>query len=304
MTANSIITTKGKNIALYRAYTETGDLSATVRLSPTKLKVGINNTTALISDTDLAYAIPIEDGTTNDDGSNTMTGSSGGDNSTDNTDTFKQGGGNSDVTAQNLIANNTATTKIWTIADLASAGSDVTATSFGALWIYIKDATALAKIVSVEWKVGSDASNYYSLTTVVANLAVGWNWLPSVVAVNALTETGTVTGAIDTFIIEIVTNNSTDTFVAGDIVYDLLRTWVASDLLSSLVSGYPMFDYSNNQVANRFRLTTVKANGFDLNGAGFFNEDTSPLLFSEDTHSADSKTDTDEFVYILKDRIL
>ena len=40
-----------------------------------------------------------------------LTGSSGGDNSTDNTDTYKEGAGNVDVTSQNLIANDTSATK-------------------------------------------------------------------------------------------------------------------------------------------------------------------------------------------------
>ena len=56
---------------------------------------------------------------TNDDGSNAFTGSSGGDNSTDNTSVFKEGGGNTDVTAQNLIANDTNADKIWVISDLS-----------------------------------------------------------------------------------------------------------------------------------------------------------------------------------------
>ena len=54
-----------------------------------QFKVGIGTTTPTGTDTDLEIAIPILDGTTNDDGSNTLTGRSGGDTSTKNTSIFK-----------------------------------------------------------------------------------------------------------------------------------------------------------------------------------------------------------------------
>jgi len=204
MANDSIKTTKGKNVMLYRAYTENADLSSTEYLAPSKAKLGINNGTPLIADTNIDYPIPYANGTVNDDGSNTLTGSSGGDNSTDNTTTYKLGAGTSDNTAQNLIANNTSATKIWTISDLSSAGTNITITEPFAIWFYIKDSTALAKFKSsgtcLEIKLGSDSSNYYSQTWTVADLAVGWNWITSnLTNVEDLTETGTVSGNVDTF---------------------------------------------------------------------------------------------------------
>jgi len=309
MTTDSIITNKGKNVLLYRAYTENGSLSSTEYLPPTQFKVGILNGTPSVSDTNLDYPVPISNGTVCDNGDNQLTGSSGGDNTTDNTTTYKEGAGASDVTAQNLIANNTNTTKIWTIADLDTNGNDAVGTQPFGLWLYIKDSTALAKFKSsgacLEIKIGSDSSNYYSKTWTFADLAVGWNWITSnTTNVEDLTETGTVSGDLDTFIIEITTNNATDTFVAGDVVYDLLRQWGSTDLIDDFVSGYPTFDYTDNEVTIRCFLTSTNSNGFDINGLGIFNEDSSVLMTDESTFTAESKSSTDEFAFVIKNRIL
>lgn len=309
MATDSIITNNGKIILLQRGYTENGDLSATQYLAPAQFKAGIENDTPAISDTDLDIAIPIDNGTTNDDGSNTLTGSTGGDNSTNNTDTFKEGGGNSDVTAQNLIANNTNVSKVWTIADLSSAGANASGTEPFGLWFYIKDAAALAKFKSsgtaLEIRLGSDAGNYFYKQFTAADLAVGWNWISSgTVLVNALSENGTVAGAIDTFVIVVTTNNSTDTFVAGDVLYDLLRQWATSDLVKDFVSGYPSFDNTNKEVTIRCFLSSIEGNGFDINGQALFNKDSSILMTDESTFTAESKSSTDEFAFVVKNRIL
>ena len=68
----SIINDYGKKVFLYRRYTENGDLSATQYLPDTRFKVGIDNTDPSVTNDDLDLAIPISDGTTNDDGSNTF----------------------------------------------------------------------------------------------------------------------------------------------------------------------------------------------------------------------------------------
>jgi hypothetical protein len=307
MANGSNIKTIGKTILLYRGYTPNGSLSSTQYLAPTKFKVGVNNTTPLVSKTDLDYPVPIEDGRINDDGSNTLTGSNGGDNTTDNTTTYKEGAGNTDNTAQNLITTGSNTTKTWTISNLATAGTVIDDSKYCGLWIYIKDATALAKFKTsgtcLEIKLGSDSSNYYSETFEVSDLSVGWNWL-SLGIVSDLTETGTVSGSIDTFIIDIITNNAADDFVAGDVIYDLLRIWEYSDTVQSFVSGYPSLDTTNNEVTTRGYLNSLKANGFDINGVGVVNEDTIPLMFSEDTITSESKSLTDEFIIIDKDRVI
>lgn len=313
MATDDIITTLGKNVMIYRTYTANGDLSATQYLAPTKFKAGIANGTPLISDTNLDYAIPIEDGTVADDGSNTLTGSDGGDNSTDNTTTYKEGAGATDVTSQNLIANNGNASKVWTIADLDTNGNDAVGTKPYSLCLYIKDATALAKLVtagtavSIKFRTNGDAANlYYEDAYEDGSFSTGWNYVTSnTTNVEDLTSGagGAPSGVLDEFVITITTNNATDTFVAGDVVYDLLRQWAASDLINTFISGFPSFDYTNNEITVKCQLGVNKANGFDLNGFALFNADSSPLMTSESTFAADSKSSTDDFRMTLKHTI-
>jgi len=298
----NLITTAGKNVVLNRAYKGTPDY-----LPPTKFKIGIDSSTPAVTDTDLDYAVPVEDGTTLDDGSNTMTGSDGGDNSTDNPTTYKIGGGNTDVTGQNLIANDTVVSKVWTIADLDTAGNDATAAQYIACWIYIKDTATYAKLKAsgtcLEIRVGSGASDYYAIEYTKADLAVGWNWVTSnTTLLNALTETGTVAGDLDTFAIEIITEatggGTEETFVAGDVVFDLLRQWEATDLTQTFVTGYPTFDEVANTVTMRGFLGSTEANGFSITSTGLFNADSPDLLTDIDEFDEESKSDTDEFSFI------
>jgi len=274
-----------------------------------QFQVGIGTTTPAVADTGLEIAVPIDNGTVNDNGDNTLTGSSGGDNTTDNTTTFKPGAGTTDVTAQDLIANNSSVTKIWTIADLSALGTNITGTQPFALWFFIKDAAALAKLktsgTALEVKLGSDSSNYFSKTFAVSTLATGFNWITSnTVNVNALTETGTVSGNIDTFIIEVTTNNATDTFTTGDVIYDLLRQWAASDLVKNMESGFPSDDTTTKEVTSRMILLSTEANGFPLTELAVFNTDSTIQIWSHDVFTSRSKTDTEEFRFIQKDRFI
>jgi len=298
MANGSLTTRQQKKGLMYRGYTSSP--TDTQYDPPTKFTIGINGTTPSENNTDLVEAIPISDGTVNDNGSTNLTGSSGGDNSTDNTTTYKEGAGESDNTAQNLIANDTNATKIWTIAALST---NITATQPVGLWIYIKDATALAKFVSLEIKLGSDSSNYYSLSKTAAQLSTGWNWVNSgSTNVEDLTETGTVSGDIDTFIIEIVTNNATDEFVAGDVVYDLLRQWDEDDLYQTFDSGYPSIDEINFEITYKTTINANQAAGFVIDSQGTFNADTSEVMVGESSFDEDGKTVDDEFVFITKER--
>lgn len=311
MENGSIFTANEKKKLVYRNYTANGSLSATLYLVATKFKVGIKNGTPNIADTNLDYAVPITDGTVNDPGDNNFAGTGGGDASTDNTTYFKEGAGVTDATAQNLIANDTSVTKTWTLNPL---DANVVTTKPFALWLRITDAAALAKFKSsstaleIRFRTNGDgATLYYSYVRTQAQLAVGWNWVSSNTAlVSALTEGagGAPSGNIDEFVIIVTTNNATDEFVTSDVVYDLLRQWATSDLIKSFVTGYPTLDLVNFEATTRCYLTSTEALGFNINGTGVFNEDSSVLMLSEDTMGADSKSSTDEFVYVLVDRVL
>ncbi len=180
--------------------------------------------------------------------------------------------------------------------------------------VYVLDAAALAKFVSsgtcLEIKLGSDSSNYYSITKEASDLVVGWNWVysfPDTVA--DLTETGTVTGSIDTFIIEVTTNNATDEFTAAtdataDIVYDLLRTYEDSDLLKTLESGFPSFNTTDKTVTTRIKIAVTQANGFDISEVGVFTKDTVNIMITHDVFTAESKGSGDEFAFNITDKIV
>jgi len=305
MAVNSIITNNGKKISMYRTFTVNSSLSATLYTAPTQFKVGASQADVSVADTDLTLPIPISTGTVNADGDEVMTGSGGGDNSTDNTTTYKPGANLTDNTSQNLIANDTAVDKVWTIADLSANGANCDATKYIGFWLYIKDATALAKfkstLTAVEIRIGADSTtNYYAQSWSRSDLAVGWNWLSDGALLSTWVEEGTP-GTLNDFQIRITTNNATDEFAAGDVLFDLLRQWEASDTVKDYVSGYPSFDYTSREVSVRCYLNLLEAEGFNIDGHGIFNEDTSALLYSVSKFDAESKSSTDEFAFVVKD---
>lgn len=310
----SIITNLGKNTMIYRAYTANVNLSTTQYLAATKVQLGISNGTPAIGDTILDSPIPYANGVVNDNGDNLLTGSNGGDNTTDNLTTYKEGAGATDVTSQNLIANNGNATKTWTIADLSALGIVVDGAKYCSMWLYIKDATALAKFLTagtafqIKLRTNGDgATLFYTVTKTAAQLAVGWNFITNentIVTSWTAGGGGAPSGVIDELILEITTNNATDTFTTGDVIYDLLRSWAIADTKNAFQASYPTFDYVNNEVTIRSYFNSLQANGFLISGVGVYNEDTSPLLLGEDTLTGQSKSLTDEFAFVIKDRLI
>jgi hypothetical protein len=310
MANGSIIVDTGRQIIINRAYKATPDY-----LVPTQFKVGISNSTPDVGDVDLDIAIPITDGTINDDGSNTgnLVGSAGGTTSTDNIITFKPGGGTTDVTAQNLLANGTSVSKTWTIANLAAAGTVMTASEPFGVWIYM-DETAVYDLLAAAGTVlelrfrtnGDGAGLYFEYVRTKAQLTSGWNWVTSGTAImSSLTQGGgDPSGVLDEVILIITTAVAATTFSAGECVWDLLRGWAESDLVKDYISGYPVIDETSFEVETRGILVTTDANGFDINGFGNFNKDATSLMSGEDTYTAESKSDTDQFTYIVKDRLI
>ena len=309
MANGSIITNSGKKLIMNRIYKASPDYTI-----PSSFKIGISNGTPLVGDTDLDVSVPIANGTTNDDGDNQFTGSNGGDNTTDNTTVFKQGAGNSDGKGQNLLTTGSNVTKTWTIADLTANGAAMTATEPFGCWLYLDETAAYDNLeasstaVQVKFRTNGDgATLFYTKTWTKADLAAGWNWLTSgTTAVNGLTQGGggAPSGALNEFIIEITTDDAGDQFAAGECVYDLLRQWSVANLSQTFTSGFPTFDETNHEVTIRGTLSSTQANGFDLNGFGLVNTDGTVLLHSEDTFTAESKSDTDQFTFIVVDRLI
>lgn len=290
---NSIAKDGFRKVLLNRGNKSVPDYSV-----PSDILLSVDENTPNVASQSVVKVIPISDGTSLDNGNNTLTGSSGGDNSTDNTSVFKQGAGETDDTAQNLIATNTSTSKVWSVS-LSTFGDD---TQYTGCWIYVKDSTALDKIVSVEIKLGSDSSNYYSQTYLNADLDTLWNWLTSEDVLGSWTETGTVSGDIDYFEIEIITNNSTDEFVAGDVVYDLLRQWSVSDTLKGLYTSVSLSE-TLLQSSHTFLLTVGEANGFFITKLLVQNSDSTPIVCFESLNNGDSKSNTDQWKVVFKNNL-
>jgi len=315
MSNGSIITNSGRKIILNRSYKSSPDYTVV-----SKFKCGISNSTPSIGDTDLTIAVPITDGTVIEEGDTNMTGGTpsydsvadGGSNSTNNTSTYKEGAGETDATAQNLITDTlgTGAQKSWLLNPLTA--NFVAGQPFG-FWLYIKDTTAYAKFKSsgtaLQLRIrtnGDGTTLYYYYNRTKAQLAVGWNWVTSnTVNVNALSTGagGAPSGVLNEFVILITTENASDEFVAGDVVYDLMRTWATTDLVKDFVSGYPTFDETNMETQYRCLLSTVNANGFNINSIGIVNTDGTVLMHSIDVFTVESKSSTDQFTFIIKDRI-
>lgn len=299
--ANTILTRNGKNNLLYRGYTANGDLSATEYLVPSTFRIGINNKAPNFDDTEMTYDIPIADGTVLDNGSTNMTGDAGGENSTDNTTTYKEGAGETDATSQNLITNDTSIYKIWYV----NTGSDFTLTQPYGLWLYIKDATTLAYIsaITIQFQSTLGTIRYYHDID-MSTITIGWNWITSnkkVISDLSFSASGTA----GRLAIQIITFNATDSWSEGDVIYDLCRQWDPdTDLVSDIDTGFPSIDYNNSEVTIQSTLATNEANGFLIDSIGIFNEEDTPKLLSLGQTSGESKSSTDEFIYIIKERIL
>jgi hypothetical protein len=245
-----------------------------------------------------------------------MTGSSGADNSTDNTTTFKQGAGVSDGKSQNLLADGAGTNvlKIWTIADLTANGSAKTAGEPFGMWLYIRDAAAYLKVkasgaaLTIKFRTNGDgATLFYKYERTKAQLAVGWNWVTSGTTITSdLTQGagGPPSGALDEFVIELETVAAGDEFETGELLFDLLREWTVAERSKIYVTSYPTIDETNFEQETRCQLLSTEANGFDLNGLALINTDGTILIHSEDTFTAESKSDTDQFTFIVKDRLV
>jgi hypothetical protein len=67
---------------------------------------------------------------------------------------------------------------------------------------------------------------------------------------------------------------------------------------------YPILDEVNKEITIRCRLASTEANGNLLTEVGLFNTDGSPLMECRDVYTSISKSDTDEVVYIIKNKMV
>ena len=294
---NSLKTTYGARIYLYRANTKNENLSSTEYLPESQFQLGVEEGDIYVSDTSITSPIPIEVGTVIDDGTNTLSGVDGGNNSTENTTRFKPGANLTDNTAQNLNVNDSDNTKRWHI----SLENNINKEQYCGFSLFFEE-NVLEKITNILIKIGENDSNYYYKNLNLANLISAWNWINLGIIEN-LDLYGEITNAINYFEIEIITENVVDVWEEGEVVYDLLRQWEKNDTFKDYVDDFPQLNLSNLEVSKQGYITSIEAVGFNINAYGDFNNDSPEKLTAKSRMTIRSKSETDEVIYVSKDRI-
>lgn len=267
------------------------------REEPTQFSVGTGTTTAMVTDTALANAIPFNTLESVDD----MDVITGWTDSADctlsvNSTTLLDGSG-----ALNFTKDGTAST-------VCSSSKTVTSRDYTSKWfnifIYVKDAAMLAKLTTtaLNLRYGSDSSNYYQFDIAKSTLTTGWNFI-SKQSTDADSTTGSPTIASMDYLELIFNSTATgDTWVDGDLVVENASVGAESTFYKDYEATYPTIDETNFQITIRSRLSTVQANGHLISEYGAFNEDATRKMITRVDFTGFSKTNTDEL--ILQEKIL
>lgn len=292
MSNGSIITNKGWDIILNRAYKAAPDYTI-----PTKVRFGVDSDTPTVSQTSLDHQVPIA-GTEALDTCEATTGwtASGTNSVTLNTSSVKEGSGSLNIVKTDATSATASVSKTTT-------SRDFTSKDFW-MWVYVSDAlyAKLAATGCVEVLFGSDASNYYRKTYDKTGIIAGWNYLTFNTA-TASGVTGTpVIAACDYTLVKYVTANAADTAAAGDFIFDDIKLASSDDYTKAMEDGYPSVDESADEVTHRVRLLTTEANGYAIDCIAWFNTDGSPVMHSIDVITEESKASTDEFIFEAVDR--
>lgn len=290
-----MIVDNGFKIAVNRIAKSTPDYTVASRF-----KVSVNQADVTSSDTDLTLSVPIFNTETVADCEATTNWVSGTDGDIDTTTTAYKIG----TYGLTLIKDaQTADNVLWVNESLSSL--DFTAKDLWG-WIYIKDATTLAKLATtdaLEVRYGNDDdTNYYKYLYDNADLAVGWNIIKF--NITEATEVGTVTdNACDSLGIKLTFTATTDELEADEIIIDDFKLSSSGDYYKDLTSGYPTIDETNMEIVTESYLNSVEANGYLLSGIGTFNTDTTPLMQDAFKYTSISKTNTEELIFTIKNRL-
>ena len=88
-----------------------------------------------------------------------------------------------------------------------------------------------------------------------------------------------------------------------DLSYPVYFT--GTDSYKDFTSGFPTLSTSATpEVTINCRIGASQGTGNDINTIGIFNTDSSPTLLIQMNHTAESKSATDEFVYIIRYRVI
>jgi len=291
-----MIVNNGMKIAINRIGKSTPDYTVASRG-----KVGINQATETVTDNDLTLPVPIYNTETVCSCEATTDWTAGTDGAiTTNSTTYKIGTYSLNLTKSGATADNV----IWYNESLSTL--DFTSKDLWG-WIYIKDATTLAKLATssaLEVRYGNDYdTNYYKKVYDLADLTTGWNYIKFNTTTG--TETGTVTlNACDSLAIKLTYTATSDTTSAGDIVIDDFKLSSSGDYFKDFEDGYPTINETNYEIENKLYLNSLEAVGYNLTGVGTYNTDSSILMQDEFKFTAYSKSNTDELGFIIKNRLV
>lgn len=172
-------------------------------------------------------------------------------------------------------------------------------------WIYIDGDTLpdLAVTNCLEIRFGNDYdTNYYYKQYNKSNLVEGWN----IIKFNTTTATlqGTVTlTACDSLAIKITLTDANKTIATDMIIIDDFKLASSDDYLRDFTAGYPTIDEITMESTTECYLTSTDANGYFIDGIGTFNTDSTPLMQDAFKYTGKSKSSSDEFIFVIKNRI-
>lgn len=289
----SLITNNGKKILLDRTY----KVSPTY-LAPTRFRIGQGQTGTSTSTTSLTRQVPFA-GTEAVDSCDATTGwSAGTDSAVATYSTTKKEGTNSLSIAKTGTAgtvfsiSKTTTSRDYTSKDLHT-------------WLYI---TALSDLVAsgtaIVIRFGSDNSNYYYKNIDISALSAGWNLIVFSSAEATGTTGSPVIASCDYYEIRLNVDAAGDTVAANRCLLDDLKLASSDDYYKTFVATYPSVDETNLEVTTRCLVLASEANGYLINGLAIENADSSPLFLSVDEFIGESKTNTDELIFTVKDRVV
>ena len=294
MAIGKVITDDGKNLALKLLF---GDSSVSAL---EKIRVGVGDTTPLIGNSDINKSVPLTPSTIDEcDGVGTWTEGGQGKAVSTDTDIYKEGYGTSDNTALNITKDGVGGVAAYWDFDY---GSNIDMTDEDLLlWVYIVDATALAKLTTSSAFIiyastaglGTDYKAWYFDRS---ELSVGWNLLKIDVSSTADATSGTTNiSTIRYFRVYYKTNNNADTTSDGDILMDFWHNATRdTDYNIDFISGYPTYDTSLQKATLRGLISSNEATGYNIVEYGVYNTDTTPVLFSHDVSNPVSKSSTEE----------
>lgn len=282
-------TTAGLKIMMHRLLEADGSMTYS---RPSQFKIGSNSfNDPGLTDTALDKPIALDDGDrTNIDACDATTGWG---NSADalaevlNTTTKKEGTGALDLGKDGVASSDFFYTK--------TIGAFNLSASYFYCWLYVTDATALAKL---ETQANGGVRLYISDDGFTSHegwnsdgrdtLSVGvWNLIFADATKAADYTAGTIDNTAVTEIrLHLVTNNNGDTLASGKVEMDYFHRSTKASTLISMDASFPTYDDSDIKSTGQFTVGFNQANGYSVDEFGFLNSDSTPLLASRDRTSA------------------